>query len=244
MRDSIEHAILEAEKLNGLPMAQTIKAWSHSRLATFEQCRFHAKLAYIDKIPELPRPLPPGKTEHANDRGTRVHEAAEAYVRGGVELVSELQTFATEFDQLRKLHAAGKVSLEGEWAFNREWKPTAWMSSDAWCRIKCDTVVFPTKSRAIVIDYKTGKRWGNEIKHAEQMLLYQLGVFLRYPSLQEVEVELWYTDLDDLHSSKFRRGPGTAVPGQLRPQGCRDHHLRGVPAKPERVHVQVVSLQA
>ena len=71
-----------------------IKAWSFSRLSIFEQCKLRTKLAYIDRIPEPPRPLPPGKTEHANDRGTRIHDAAERFVRGGAELLEDLQRVA------------------------------------------------------------------------------------------------------------------------------------------------------
>ena len=70
---------------------ERIKAWSYSRLVDFEQCKLRAKLKYIDRIPEPARPLPPGKTEHANDRGTRIHDAAERFVRGGVELIPELK---------------------------------------------------------------------------------------------------------------------------------------------------------
>ncbi len=186
----------------------TIKAWSHSRLVVFEQCKFQAQLKFVDRVPEPPRPLPPGKTEHANDRGTRVHLAAEAYTKGGVELVKELEWFAPEYKQLRSLYAEGRVSLEGEWAFDREWRPTAWMSSDTWCRIKCDHIVFVDEEFAIVGDLKTGKRYGNEVKHAEQMQLYQLGVFLKYPKMKKVVVELWYSDLNELHSQEFRRDQG------------------------------------
>ena len=60
---------------------ERIKAWSYSRLVDFEQCKLRAKLKYIDRIPEPARPLPPGKTEHANDRGTRIHDAGERFVQ-------------------------------------------------------------------------------------------------------------------------------------------------------------------
>lgn len=46
-----------------------------------------------------------------------------------------------------------------------------------------------TKKETILIDLKTGKRDHNEIKHAEQIQLYQL-----YPGLQQVTTELWYLD--------------------------------------------------
>lgn len=185
-----------------------INAWSHSRIVIFEQCKRRSELAFIQRIPEPERPLKPGQTEHANDRGARCHEAAEKFVRGGVELIPELGNFAPEFARLKELHGEGKASLEGEWAFDRDWKSVAWMSSDVWCRIKCDTVIFISEDTAVVIDYKTGKRFGNEVKHAEQMQLYQLGVFLRYPKIQKVIVELWYLDLDELNTMEYRRDQG------------------------------------
>lgn len=193
--------------LEGDPMRK-IDAWSYSRLSTFEQCKLRAKLAYIDRIPEPERPLPPGKTEHANDRGTRIHNAAELFVQGGIELIPELRSFREEFLRLRELFKEGKVSLEGEWAVDREWEPTAWRSSNAWARIKLDAFVRLSKTHGVVIDYKTGKKFGNEIKHAEQCRLYQLAAFLRYPELQVIDVELWYTDQDDITHMRYTREQG------------------------------------
>ena len=199
--------ILSSQEPEGdIPM--TISAWSYSRLSTFEQCKLRAKLAYIDRIPEPPRPLPPGKLEHANDRGTRIHEAGERFVQGGVELLPELRTFSDEFHRLRELYAQGKVSLEGEWAVDKDWNPVAWRSSTAWARIKLDAFVRMSKTHAVVIDYKTGKKFGNEIKHAEQCQLYQLAAFLRYPELEAIDVELWYTDQNDLTHMRYTREQG------------------------------------
>lgn len=185
-----------------------IKAWSFSRLAVFEQCPLRAKLAYVDRIPEPERPLPPGKTEHANDRGTRIHEAGELFVRGGVELLPELQSFKAEFHRLRELYAHGKVGLEGEWAVDRDWNPVDWRSSNAWARIKLDAFVRLSETHAVVIDYKTGRKHGNEVKHAEQCQLYQLAAFLRYPELEVIDVELWYTDQNELTHMRYTRAQG------------------------------------
>lgn len=185
-----------------------IKAWSYSRLTTFEQCALRAKLAYIDRIPEPPRPLPPGKTEQPNDRGSRVHDAAEMYVKGNIELIEELEKFSEEFRSLRELFRAGKVSLEGEWAVDKDWSPVAWMSSDVWARIKLDAFVRVSKTHGVVIDYKTGRKAGNEIKHAEQGQLYQLAAFMRFPELETVDVEFWYTDQDELTLVRYSREQG------------------------------------
>lgn len=189
-------------------MKTFIPTWSFSRIQDFEQCKRRAKLKYLDKIPEPERPLPPGKTEHANDRGTRIHDAGERFARGGIELIPELQKFGPEFERLKALYAAGKVSLEGEWAMDRSWEPVAWASSDAWLRLKLDALVFLSPTEAVAIDYKTGKRFGNEVKHNEQLQLYQLVTFLRYPKLETIHVELWYLDVDELVTVTYTRNQG------------------------------------
>jgi len=189
-------------------MKTFIPTWSFSRIQDFEQCKRRAKLKYLDKIPEPERPLPPGKTEHANDRGTRIHDAGERFARGGIELIPELQKFKPEFERLKALYAAGKVSLEGEWAMDRSWEPVAWASSDAWLRLKLDAMVMLSKTEAVVIDYKTGRRFGNEVKHAEQTQLYQLVTFLRYPELETIHTELWYPDVDELATATYTRNQG------------------------------------
>jgi hypothetical protein len=195
---------------NGVPIMDTIKKVSFSRLQNFEKCKYMAKLMYIDKIPEPERPLPPGKSEHANVRGNRVHDAAEMYVRGGVELIPELEKFAHEFSVLRDLFEQGRVHLEGEWAVNLEWEPVAWASDDAWARMKLDALVISEDGKhARVIDYKTGRKYGNEIKHTEQGQIYQLATFLRFPDVQDITVEFWYTDLGETDVKKYSRMQGT-----------------------------------
>lgn len=189
-------------------MAQRFNAWSYSRLSTFEKCKLRARLAYLDKIPEPDRALPPGKSEHANDRGNRIHTAAELYVGGNIELIPELQKFKEEFKVLRDLYRAGKVSLEGEWAIDENWLPTQWMSANVWGRIKLDAFVRLSKTHGVVIDYKSGKRFGNEITHAEQCQLYQLAAFMRYPEIMTIDVELWYTDQDELAHTHYTHDQG------------------------------------
>lgn len=209
-----------------------ITSWSYSRAVVFETCKLRARLAFVDKIPEPLRALPPGKSEHANDRGTRVHAGAERYVMGPVELLPELASFSTEFTRLHHLYKEGLVSIEGEWAFTQDWSPTAWMSNDAWLRMKLDALVRLTDTRAVVIDYKTGKKSGNEIKHAEQGQLYQLAAFMRYPELEEVDVEFWYTDQDDLTHMHYTRDQGLRFFGGFDQRGKRITSEREFPPSP------------
>lgn len=209
-----------------------IKSWSHSRLTKFEGCKLQAKLAYIDKIPEPTRPLPPGKAEHANERGNRVHTASEFYIQGNVELVHELAPFADEYKALRDLYRAGKVSVEGEWAMDKDWNPTAWNSSDVWLRLKLDVFVTLSPSHGVVIDLKTGRLAGNEVKHAEQGQLYALTTFLRYPDLQVIDVEFWYVDQDQITQKRYTRADAMKLFKSYNKRGLAITDCLDFPANP------------
>lgn len=187
----------------------TLSSWSHSRLDTFEKCKFRAFLKYVKKLPEPERPLPAGKTEHANDRGTRVHLNGELFVKGQAKLGPELRKhYEEEYFRLQEMFKAKKVLIEDEWALTREWERCDWRAKEAWLRLKLDVMVFLSAREAIVIDLKTGRRDGNQIKHAEQVQLYQLVAFLLFPDLDIVHVELWYSDIDDFHTQTYTRDQG------------------------------------
>lgn len=178
-------------------MTGPIKSWSYSKLTDFEQCPLKAKLKHVDRIPEEKAP--------AAERGTAIHQLAEDFVRGLLPVLpKELAKFSDEFLSLRKQMEAGQVSLEGEWGFDKNWEVTDYKT--AWLRMKLDARSHITPNKAVVVDYKTGKRYGNEIKHGEQTVLYGLAEILREPQIDEVTVELWYLDVDELHTQTFTRG--------------------------------------
>lgn len=187
-----------------------IKSWSHHREGNFRQCKFRAKLLYIDKLDEDKlRPPPKDPTaEQPFERGIRLHDLAEGYVRHGQELPADFASFRPEFEALSAKYKEGKVSLEGEWAHDLDWAPCSWHGDVAWLRLKIDALVFVEPTHALVIDYKTGKRSGNELKHAEQVQLYTLCTLLRYPAVDKVTTELWYTDIDDLARTEYTREQG------------------------------------
>ena len=213
-----------------------IASWSHSRVVEFEKCKFAAKLKFVDRIPEPERPLPPGKSEHANDRGTRVHEGAEAFVRGLGSILPEMNAFRAEFDKLARTFATGAVSLEGEWGFDRGWEATPWRT--AWLRMKLDALVFLSPYEAVAIDYKTGRKFGNEIKHGEQVQLYQLACFLRYPELEVVHTELWYLDQDDITQRTFTRAQGLRFRDAWNRRGALITSAVQFPANPNKFSCQ------
>ena len=170
-----------------------ITSWSHSKLTEFEKCKYRTWLLHDQRVPEPQRPLPAGKTEQANDRGTRIHQAAEDYVRGiRPDLIPELSKFEFELELLAVMFEDGIVSMEGEWALDQEWVPCDW--KEGWHRSKVDVIVHHSPTHATVIDYKSGRKFGNEVKHGEQMTLYALNAMVRFPELTHVTTELWYVD--------------------------------------------------
>lgn len=176
--------------------ARTIPSWSISRWHTFETCQWWAKLQWLDKIPDL-------QPKKAADRGTAIHLEAENYVRGISGFTPNLRFFEVDLTALRTHFAEGRVTCEEEWAFDRQWLVAAWKSG--WLRLKCDAVCHLSRTHAVVIDYKTGKRFGNEIKHAIQLQLYAVCALIRYPELEEVTCELWYFDQNELTKFHMKR---------------------------------------
>ncbi len=164
-----------------------IPAWSYSTLKTFESCAYRSYIAKVKKVQEDFGP--------AAARGTEIHKQAEDYVGGLLaELPDTLKKFTSEFKKLREMFAEAQVELEGDWGFTREWGTTGWLAKDVWGRIKLDAFVHESETSARVIDYKTGKAYGNEIAHSQQALVYAIGSFFRYPELQIAKTEIWYLD--------------------------------------------------
>jgi CRISPR/Cas system-associated exonuclease Cas4 (RecB family) len=175
-----------------------VRAWSYSALKVFEECPYRT---YISRVKGVKEPSGP-----AADRGTQIHQEAEDYVNGTLgELPDSCKKFQDEFEELRSLYIDAKVELEGEWGFDLDWAPVGWMQKETWARIKLDALVQEDDTSARVIDYKTGKHFGNEIAHGQQGLLYAIGTFFRYPHLQFVQTEFWYLDHAKTTTKQYTR---------------------------------------
>ena len=88
-------AKITKEKYPGL-----IKAWSFSRLSDYQKCPAMAKFKYLDKIVN-----PDDQKSEALQRGARIHELAEGYLKGTIaRLPKELKSFEDEFKKLSLIH--------------------------------------------------------------------------------------------------------------------------------------------
>lgn len=184
-----------AEPLTPDPQSGKIKTWSYSSLTQFETCPHQTFLAKVEKLPQPSTP--------ALDRGNQIHLLAENYVKGelGGDMPKELEKFKTEMLQLHDAYPEGHIHVEGEWAFDTDWRPTEYYGKSTWNRMKLDVLVQESETSGKVVDYKTGRKFNNEFKHAQQGQLYALGTFLRMPEMQYLEVEFWYLD----HGEKLEK---------------------------------------
>jgi len=178
-------------------MSGLVPTWSYSRLKAFESCNYKAFLMYSEKRPQ----------DHmdttAMDRGTRIHNDCEAFVRGTGPITKEMSRYTDYFTRLKDKFDAGEVELEENWGFTIDWEPTGWFDKNVWCRMKLDNFIYNDfrveeslllPISATPTDYKSGKKFGNEVSHSQQGMLYVLGSFLRYLTLEEATVEFLYLD--------------------------------------------------
>lgn len=172
-----------------------IKTWSISSLHDYEACPGRLlKMKHPEKDERWERPENPNAA-----RGTNFHDSAEAYVRGDTdELFTDrkmkIEPFMEGFAQLRQGYIDGKVILEEEWGFRPDWSPTGFFGDDVWGRGKLDFFIKESETSCVIGDYKTGNRWNNTVKHADQGVSYALQAYHRYPEMEHFRIEFWYID--------------------------------------------------
>lgn len=174
-----------------------INSWSYSRIATFQKCPYRLFLQVVEKTPseQSPQML----------RGTEIHELAERFVRSEIDTNPEqLQRFEEDFKSLKELYSDGRVAVEEDWGFTENWEETGWFDNNCWARIKLDACV-DLGERVRVIDYKTGKKYGNEATHLKQGQLYAGVASIKYPEAEFFDVEFWYLDKGGMLEKTFTR---------------------------------------
>ena len=123
--------------------------WSISRLKDFENCPKRFYLTRITK--EVTQTVTEALTW-----GRTVHEALEARIKEGAELPEGLahieKTLRAMEEAYGTLHAELPVAVDSAFA------PCGWEDDDCMLRGKIDLLAF-NEAEAIIIDYKTGRRW-------------------------------------------------------------------------------------
>lgn len=173
--------------------------WSFSSLMIHETCALRFKFAKVDRVPE-----PPRDPDNPMERGNRVHNRLEKYVKGETDEMDKeakrIDVFVPLLAHLRNLYAAGMASAEQDWLFNIDWEICA--RDKVWLWAKLDASVYDeANEHVIAIDYKTGKSLYKAVEHVQQLQLYVAIAALRFPKAERFTAELWY--LDEGHIKQF-----------------------------------------
>jgi len=175
-----------------------VSKWSFSGLKDFERCPRAVKLNKVDRVPQ--------KQGDAAERGSIIHDMCEQYVRGLIpSLIGDKKTkfdyFAPHFSALKAIfdhQTAGAypmLEMEENWGIRLDWSGCTWEDDELWGRGKLDGFVRESKTSCRIIDYKTGRKFGNEMKHADQGLSYALYAYHRFnKEIEHFTVEFWYLD--------------------------------------------------
>lgn len=163
-------------------MPVLVTAWSYSRYADYKQCPAKFKFKHIDRLPD------PGSP--AMQRGNDIHELAEKVVRAKIDVPPELENVRAELEFCRD----NMATPEEQWGFTNKWgwigRP-GWFGDDVWFRAKTDVRLLYEDNTLLLGDWKTGKMY---FSNEEQIELFALAGYRRFPDVIEVDTRLWYTD--------------------------------------------------
>ena len=160
-----------------------VQAWSYSRWSDYDQCPSKFMYKHLMKLPD------PGNAAMA--RGNAIHKLAEDFVKGKTKkLPPELAGVKDQIAHMRDNNAIA----EQMWGFKNSWDwigRSGWFGDDVWFRAKADVVVTYDDDTLLLVDWKTGKKY---LSNEDQVRLFALAGFKRFPNVTEVDTRLFYTD--------------------------------------------------
>lgn len=181
-----------------------IKKWSFSLLQRFEKCPYEV---YLDRVERVKKPeFDKDDMTHPLVRGDRIHKLAEAFIKGETQVIDPLlKKVEPKLRRYQQRYTEAAVEVEQEWGFNENWEPRNWNDPDNWAMVKCDVVEHTEPKLLDVDDWKSGKSHGKEISHGQQMQIYAISGFMRFPSIDIVRTTLTYTDEGKSRSKIYTR---------------------------------------
>lgn len=154
---------------------------SYSSITTYEACPLSYKLYYLDGH----------KTEggSAAARGTRLHTACEKFLKGEIDHTKLSLDFRAIKGQLSIMKDLG-AKAEEEWNCDQQWNFQP--AEDDTTLIKAFVDIHYVMGKELTIfDLKTGKPYP---EHFDQLQLYTVMGFSRYPEVQTITVAPLYLD--------------------------------------------------
>jgi len=155
------------------------KLWSHTAILDHESCPY--RLTF------------PWRAQASNEKaeeGVKAHKQLEQYYKGTLP-----EHPYPQFD----IPCEGIAYPEKTFYLGGMWELTD--RANAVGRVTLDLLIVYGNT-AYVIDFKTGKREGNEIKHTGQLQLFSAAVMAVMPEITTIFPEIWYLDLGLRHTLK------------------------------------------
>jgi len=159
--------------------------WSYSSLSLFQQCP--KKYYHLRVVKDVVEP----ETE-ALSYGTKVHEAAENFIKLGTPLPPEYSFMQPSLDSLNKL--PGEKMCEYRMGLTRSLEPCGFFDKDVWWRGVADLIV-KGEDKAWLVDYKTGK--SSRYADTKQLEILSLALFKHFPEIKRVKAGLLFVVAND-----------------------------------------------
>jgi CRISPR/Cas system-associated exonuclease Cas4 (RecB family) len=212
-------------------MTGPIPFWSFSALKDFETCPYKI---YLQRVERHPRPKYDDDPNHPLTRGSRIHREAELFVKGEGPLTKDLVKQKDRLIELAEVYQEGRLEVEQSWWADRNWTPVNYEDPSKWVVVICDAFEHKSETAGGVSDYKSGKSFGNEIKHGEQMQLYAVDSFMRYPQMNVIDVELIYVDESKVKRKTYDRTSVAPLVERWTKRAERLTSCSNFPAKPNK----------
>jgi hypothetical protein len=165
---------------------------SFSSMTTYENCPYQLLLKNLHKLPR--------KSAPAAERGSKLHDKLEQYVKGDLDSFNWKSIKSGEYhrpliESFREDYQIGLCHPEIQYGLTKKLKSCAFDADEVWHRGILDILTFESdaKHRALIYDYKSGSSKSGA-KHRSQLMLYALVSFMLYPTLKEIHTSPIYID--------------------------------------------------
>jgi hypothetical protein len=206
-----------------------ITSWSPSRYSKYTQCPRQARYEIVQKLCPMcfKGKLSGGFGSPVSCDTCHKTVAEAAPLKRGSEIGKNIEEFV--IGKVAKLHPevkhpgvvkiikgwrtrfkSGAVKMEEQITLDNKWSPVSKFTRGVWFRGRLDVVEF-VKRVAKVTDVKTGgidKKTGMiraDKKYDDQLSSYAVSALAQYPTVDEVEVSLLFTDCPDEHNPVVER---------------------------------------
>ena len=198
----------------------TIKFWSFSSAQNYDKCPKILEHRYVLKTPKDER------DNSAAERGTTMHKELENYLASATgrcpmdptdrAAIASGTAYSPPIDpqqfkyegligEIKELCTQHPFTQEEMLYFDHNWEPVK-SFNEAWLLMAMDVFISVSETECIIVDWKSGKKEGNEVKHMHQGQLYALGAWKRNPNLKKFTVIFVYLDQGTKTVATWKQG--------------------------------------